>query len=287
MRALSLLRIGMAAATVGLLLGCSNPLRRADALASTAHFNRILIEGRSYHHVAYERPASGLRLLVYVEGDGTPWIDQGRKIATDPTPRRALALELATRTDVAAVLYLGRPCYFGLSAGAECRPSDWTSGRYSPAVVASLATAANHYIREHRIHDVVLIGHSGGGVLAILMAPSVLNLRMVVTIGANLDVQAWTALHGYLPLDGSLDPRDQPPLPSSIAEIHLSGGRDRDVPTALISGYLKTHPQARLWAFPDYDHQCCWANAWPSLLRRVMTQIPDTPVQFQSDSESH
>src|SRR6185437_2332145 len=106
------------------------------------------------------------------------------------------------------VLYLGRPCYLGLASSPECRPADWTFERYSARVVASLAAATNRFREREGRPDVVLVGHSGGGTLAVLMAPQVQGLRAVVTIGANLDVAAWTLWHGYLPLNGSLDPAD-------------------------------------------------------------------------------
>jgi pimeloyl-ACP methyl ester carboxylesterase len=57
---------------------------------------------------------------------------------------------------------------------------------------------------------VLLIGHSGGA-LAILLAARVPQVVAVVTIAGNLDTDVWTKLHGYLRLQGSLNPIAAPP----------------------------------------------------------------------------
>jgi hypothetical protein len=45
-------------------------------------------------HLVYSRPgAAHAPLHVYIEHDGTPWL-QGVHVAADPTPRRPLVLEL-------------------------------------------------------------------------------------------------------------------------------------------------------------------------------------------------
>jgi hypothetical protein len=258
---------------LGCLGGCSAPARRADELAARAGFTRLLLAGGRFHHVAYARIGSGSRLLIFVEGDGTPWIDSGRVVASDPTPRHALALELAAQSHTQSVLYLGRPCYLGLAKSPECRPAYWTFLRYSPEVVQSLVQAANRFIGEHAFRTVVLIGHSGGGTLAVLMAPSVVRLTAVVTIAGNLNVRAWTNYHRYLPLTGSLDPTLEPALPAQIREVDLVGGADRNIPPALLQGYLAAHPAAKVWTYPDFGHRCCWLDAWPALLPKLLGSV--------------
>jgi hypothetical protein len=219
------------------------------------------------------RMAGGDPLFLFIDGDGTPWTDGGRQVAADPTPRRPLALELALSTRYGSVLYLGRPCYLGLAASTECHPSDWTVGRYSREVVDSLGVAINRIVLAHGFREVILVGHSGGGRLAVLVAPHISGLRAVITIAANLDVRAWTAYHGYLPLSDSLDPTDSPPLASSVVEIVLVGSVDRNVPPALLKAYLAGHPTAQLWTFPGFDHRCRWQEAWPMLLPRLVARV--------------
>jgi dienelactone hydrolase len=267
------LRLLLFSAAALLLGGCATPSEHADRLAARGGFTRVLIEGSGFDHVAYERFAPSGPLFVFIEGDGVPWVADGRQIAEDPTPREPLALELAASTKSAPVMYLGRPCYFGLARSSACRPSDWTAARYSPRVIKSLATAVNRVASAHEFSGVVLVGYSGGGTLAVLMAPGVEKLHAVITVAANLDVAAWTRYHGYLPLSGSLDPADGSPLAANLIQIHLAGGADQNVPPALMQRYLAAHPAAQVWTFAGFDHACCWQRAWPLLLPRLLERV--------------
>ena len=117
-----------------------------------------------------------------------------------------------------------------------------------------------------------LIGYSGGGVLAMLMAARMEEVGAVVTIAANLDIDAWADLNGYSRLEGSLNPATQPPLPARIRQIHLFGGRDRRVPPHLAQTVVARQGNARVVVVPDFDHTCCWERVWPEILAGVGNQ---------------
>ena len=94
------------------------------------------VRGDSFIHQVYRNDNRGGPLLhVYLEGDGRPWASLTR-VARDPTPKRALMLELMAM-DSAAAVYVGRPCYFFV-VETKCGPEWWTDKRYSAAVVSSL-----------------------------------------------------------------------------------------------------------------------------------------------------
>jgi hypothetical protein len=257
------------------LFSCTNLSQRAAQLAHRGGLVASVTQGTQYRHQIFTSrgPPNGL-LYVFIEGDGSPWLRDGTRITDNPTPRRPLALELVTRTPH-SVMYLGRPCYFSVRVDAACTPDVWTSGRYSGAVVESMATAVNHYAAVGGYTQVVLIGYSGGGALAVLMAPHIQSTRAVITIGANLDIAAWTQWHGYLPLGGSLDPASQPPLGNSVRQWHLVGGRDMNVPESLSRRYLNRLNPEQVWRFPEFDHVCCWVEQWPRILARLDAAISD------------
>jgi hypothetical protein len=256
-----------------LVCACSEPSRRADAIAHTARLQKSRVQGFEFDHIVYASASlTRTPVLVFIDGDGTPWEDGGRRVSSDPTPHRPLALDLAVHTP-GSVVYLGRPCFFGNAHAPGCVPELWTSERYSERVVRSLTTALNRFVGDRQQPDVVLIGYSGGGTLAVLMAPRVRSLRAVITIGANLDVAAWAALHGYLPLKGSLNPADSAPLAASTLQIHLTGARDSNVPLAAMQRYLAANPASERWMFPNFDHVCCWVKAWPELLARIKARV--------------
>jgi pimeloyl-ACP methyl ester carboxylesterase len=264
-----------AATTLG---ACSASAQHANTVAERAGLTRAVLVGDGFSHVTYSRVEDGAPLLVYLDGDGRPWIHDGREVSADPTVRHPLALSLAASTTSGSVLYLGRPCYLGLAKLPECRPDQWTFERYSAAIVRSIAACINKFTAVRAIGDVILVGHSGGGTLAVLAAPYVRNLRAVITVAGNLDVKAWTAYHRYLPLNGSLDPADAGPFPNGIVEIHLTGGADSDIPPALIERYLAAHPRAQHRNYDRFDHNCCWRAAWPQLLPELLqVALSDEP----------
>lgn len=260
------------------LAACASPARHAQSVALRAGLTPLVLQGGAFELRAFavSRPPRDL-LSVFIDGDGSPWVDGGRRISPDPTPRVPLALALAAETP-GSVLYLGRPCYFALQPHPACSPALWTSQRYSSTVVASLADAASRYATAHGFRRVLLIGYSGGGTLVALMAGDMPDVVGVVTIAGNLDPGAWARLHGYLPLIGSLDPASRRQIPG-LAQWHLIGGRDTNVPFSVVERYLAQVPSARIRRYPSFDHVCCWVRAWPKAIGAILAGLPRADEQ--------
>lgn len=268
--------------SLGMLLACTSNGQRIDRAAQAAGLARRVMNGVDYQHVIYMNgPAAGAnvtRMLVFLEGDGRPWSADGREPSADPTTRNPIALQLLARTKAPGA-YISRPCYQDI-VDPKCSSDVWTGGRYSRAVVESLAAAIDAVAHEAGAREIVLIGHSGGGALAVLVAERARNVAAVVTIAANLDIDAWTKLHRYLPLSGSLNP-----AASAAAhpwrEWHLSGGQDDVVPTATTEAYFRKYPAAKQWVFAEHGHVCCWVEEWPrieeELLEMLLAQVKLPP----------
>lgn len=216
----------------------------------------------------FSRPvaASGSTLHVYLAGDGHPW--RGRKISANPTGKTAVALELL-RQDPTPALLLGRPCYYLTTLPANCRPELWTSARYSTAVVTSMQVALQQLLAEQQPQSLVLIGYSGGGVLALLLAREQTLPTTVITIASNLDTSAWTDHYGHLPLTGSLNPAEVIPGNAGFDQIHLSGDLDQIVPRPTTARYRERHPAAHYLHYEAFDHRCCWARDWAGILATI------------------
>lgn len=210
------------------------------------------VAGEGYEHRLLVQPAADSNELhIYIEGDGTPYLDR-TTVASDPTPRNPLALRLMRR-DPAFSVWVGRPCYFGLAR--DCTPAMWTTHRYSRFVVSSMREVIRDLVARYEPSRVVLIGHSGGGTLAMLLAPFIDQTAAVITVGANLDIDGWANLHGYDRLHGSMKPGT---LPETIRTFHYAGGRDTNVPPHLIPDAI---------VYKRFDHHCCWERVWPEILR--------------------
>ena len=259
--------------SLALLFACTSTGQRINNIARDAGLARRTVHGLDFQHVVYSNAAAVAghvtRLLVFLEGDGRPWSENGREPSMDPTTRNPIALQLLART-AAAGIYVSRPCYQQLLA-AKCTNEIWTSGRYSRAVVDSMTTAIDAVAREAGAKELVLVGHSGGGTLAVLIGERAQNVAAVITIAANLDIDAWTQSHRYLPLSTSLNPA-QSELPHPWRELHFSGARDIVVPNDTTTAYFEKYPQARQRTLPDYGHVCCWIDAWPTLAAEISQQ---------------
>jgi pimeloyl-ACP methyl ester carboxylesterase len=248
------------------LAACASPAERYESRAANLGFSALSLHGEGFRHVAY---AAGLQepfdtLHVYIEHDGTPWIASSR-VASDPTPRTPFALELMAQ-DSGPRLLLGRPCYFETKENAACNLLLWTHRRYSPEVVASTSAALENFLSSHPFRRVVLIGYSGGGTIAWLMAARVPQVSAVVTVAANLDTDEWTKIHQFSPLEGSLNPATQPDLPSTVAQRHYVGGRDENVPPSVVRSFAARHRSAAVIEIADFDHTCCWVERWRQVL---------------------
>jgi pimeloyl-ACP methyl ester carboxylesterase len=250
------------------LSACLVPLsidQQADALG----LRKFRLLGQGFEHLVYAKgqPCATGKLHVYLEGDGLAWLP-GKRIALDPTPSHSCLLPLMA-LDPNPSVYLGRPCYHGLAQAPGCHPELWTQARYGEAIVASMVQALLHLTQGKGCRP-VLIGYSGGGALAMLMAARLTQVVSgVVTLAGNLDLAAWTTLHSYTPLDGSLDPAKLPPLPETIFQIHLAGESDDNIPAFLIRKEASRQPGARFFMLPRHAHACPPKNLWPGILAAI------------------
>lgn len=211
---------------------------------------------------------------VYLEGDGQPWI-RGRWPAKNPSSRQLTALKLMM-LDPHPAIYLNRPCYGYKFMPEHCSDELWTSARYGPEIVDAMAFALTDFATQYPGKRWILIGHSGGGVLAMLLAEKVENVAAVVTLAANLDHQAWTNIKGFAPLNRSLNPVDQEPLPANVMRWHFAGGRDLQVPPQITSDAAASDSGSQFFFEPEFDHSCCWEQIWPRILRELDAQLTGT-----------
>lgn len=242
-------------------------------MAEAAGLDADAIEAHGFRLQAFHRGLVDARAVnVYIEGDGRAWSSPHRP-ASDPTPREPVALELAARDRSAAVLYLARPCQYQDAASlAACDRRYWTTHRYAREVIDAMDEAIGIALRRAGTDGarvpLGLIGYSGGGAVAALIAARRPQVRWLITVGGNLDHHAWTGIHDVSPLGASLNAADFASTLRALPQLHLIGGRDRIVPRAVAESYLRRAGNAgktTIVEIPDYDHRCCWAERWPGI----------------------
>ena len=249
------------------LASCINPNTEIRSTYLANHSE--VLEGKQFKHRVWTKPAipaeaktENLEVLrIYIHGDGQPWLGATR-IAADPSPKFLPAYELWQQDSAHAVL-LGRPCYFSVQ-DKRCNAGYWTNARYSEEVVLSLAALVSHLSEKHKDKDIWLVGFSGGGALAALVANRVEQVNVLITLAAVLDTDAWTDYHDYSPLDHSLNPASIALRPE-LKQVHFVGEKD-DIAPAKVNRRFYQRNDVDAIQQDHFDHECCWADEWLTLL---------------------
>jgi hypothetical protein len=262
---------------IGLLLsGCIGGRLQAQReaaahVAGKSGWQRINLDAGPFELVSFA--PQGLQratvLTVYIEGDGLAWIN-GSTPSLDPTPLNPLALRLALRDPSGAAVYLARPCQFVTGVQRRgCQRKYWTSHRFAPEVIEASSSAIEQLKQRFAAERLVLVGYSGGGAVAALIAAQRRDVMRLVTVAGNLDHRTWTADLHLSPLDGSLNPADAWQRLQSVPQMHFVGGQDRVLGESVVESYRARFapglaPAVRV--LPTFDHHCCWVERWPDLL---------------------
>ena len=183
----------------------------------------------------YRIEQPGAPLKVYIEGDGHAFDAHGMP-TNDPTPTNTFMRSLAAADTSPNVVYLARPCQYIFSRA--CTQKDWTTGRFAPALIQSMDTAVGALMRKARTQQVILIGYSGGAMMAAQIAAAhPASIKKLITIAGVLNHTQWTGYHGDAPLVDSVDLSITPAF-LTIPQIHYVGGKDPVVPAALTQNLL-------------------------------------------------
>lgn len=265
---------GLGLLSAGLLAACaaippaSERVEQAEALAATRGWTSVPLDTDTFTLLAFqpERMAASERLTVYIEGDGFAWIT-GSRPSTNPTPINPMGLKLSLAHPGGHAAYLARPCQFVNSP--DCQTRYWTSHRFAPEIIDASDQALTQLKQHFGAQRLVLVGYSGGGAVAALLAARRDDVERLVTVAGNLDHRAWSELHHVSPLSGSLNAADQIGELTHIPQTHYVGERDAVVPPAIATRFADAFPSGRqpeVVVIPGYDHRCCWQEQWPALI---------------------
>lgn len=265
-----------------LLAACAksgNEIREsADKIASENGFYKKLVQGEDFLLTTYQKITdSKAPYVFYIESDGYAFTNYG--VSENPTPRDSLLLKLAIMDKRPNVVYLARPCqYTPMELNPKCAHSTeyWTNKRLSEEVVVSVNTAIES-IRNNK--PVSLIGYSGGGGVALLVAARSKYVKDIITIAGNIDTVSFTEFHAakYDPqkkqLSGSLNPADYAESLKTIPQLHISGGNDKKVPPFIAARYVQKSSSTCVHQkiYPSATHSKGWQAIWGSVL--------NTPLQ--------
>lgn len=245
----------------------------AEKLAKARGWRAEMLGAGDFDLLAYlpARQTESETLAIYIEGDGLAWLSPSQP-SSDPTPRDPLALRLALAQPEGNAVYLARPCQYLLAESTGCSSFYWTEGRFAPEVVAATNAAIDALKLQMGARRLTLVGYSGGGAVAALVAARRGDVELLITVAGNLNHRAWTNYHRVHPLKGSLNPADEAEALSRIRQWHWVGGRDKTIPPVLVEDFAnlfagRNKPIVQIE--PEFDHHCCWVEKWPMIWRRM------------------
>jgi pimeloyl-ACP methyl ester carboxylesterase len=253
-----------------------SPLERSssvETLAASRGWQKLRLPTDAFALTAYipKTQIQSQRLTIYIEGDGLSW-ESRYKPSEDPTPLRATGFELALQHPGAAA-YLARPCQFTAAADwGQCHVRWWTSHRFGEKVVQSASQAVDQLKANTKASRIVLVGYSGGGAIAALLAARRNDVDALVTVAGTLDHEWISSHHRTDRLLGSLNPADMTAQLQRVPQLHFSGSQDKVIPPEQARSFAwRFSPNApiRIHEVPEYGHQCCWADGWPLLVKML------------------
>jgi hypothetical protein len=270
LKALTLLGTSILAGCAGGgLSGIDGRTDSAQTIASAAELSRGDITAGGYRLAVWRHmsdPAAPVNL--YIEGDGLAWLSRSTP-SMNPTPTEPVALRLASSDPAPNVVYLARPCQFTpLEQSPSCSQRSWTQGRFDADVLAAMNAALDE-VGTHSGFN--LIGFSGGGNIAALLAARRSDVLSLRTVAGNVDPEALNALHKVSAMPTALNARDVALRISTLPQMHFIGGQDEIVSPEVFASYARAAANAPCVGsqiVPTASHTDGWQALWPTLLAK-------------------
>lgn len=263
------------------LAGCASPFaipdpdtRRAAAgqIAAAAGFVPRDFPTPQFRLVGFTRIRQpGAPVSIYIEGDGFAYITPHRP-SRNPTPRRPMGLLLATLDPAANVVYMGRPCqYVEPAKSSRCHPRYWTTARFAEPVIAAHAHAVGDALAAAGSDAANLVGYSGGGAVAALVAARRGDIASLRTLAGYLEHVRLNREKRVSPLAGSLDPIRVAATLSRLPQIHYSGIRDAVIPPRVAQQFVAAvgNEDCAHQVPVDADHRDGWLRFWRHAAARL------------------
>ena len=238
----------------------------ADTVAQSGNLVQQKIATDDFLLTTYQRfdsTADNKQMVVYIEGDGMAWISRDQ-LSSNPTPVQPIALKLASIDTNDNVLYIARPCqYLWPQKMNRCSSRYWSDKRGSEEVISSINQAISIVKQKQNIPSIRLIGYSGGGGIAALIADRRADVSEFVSVSGNLNYKLFTQTHNLSPMNGSIDPITVANQIDSIPQIHYVGADDKIIPRQIA---LSFSDKVKVINNVSHDN---WPDKWAQILKTV------------------
>ena len=213
------------------------------------------------------------RVWVFIESDGAAFGTWPTGKPAMPSVKRSVALGLALQQTGGDVMYVARPCQFLLGewASAKCdNPDLWTTQRFSHEAIKLIEAVIERSVGDKK-RPVTLVGHSGGGTVALAIAQrQQFPVACVITLGSPVDLKSWYGLWGAAPPATAVDPANAISAGQTAPVVFISGEHDQLVPPSAIGRWADV-----IRASPRLHHiriNSTHGTGWHNALTLVDTQ---------------
>jgi predicted esterase len=253
-------------------LDLTKRLTTADDFAKSNGFRKEFVQADGFSFTAYSKVNDPKQPYnIYIEGDGLAFLNR-YTVSDNPTPTKLMLFKLASLDKRPNVIYLARPCQFtSLEFNPKCNdPKYWTSDRLSEESVAAMNQAVAKLSQSKPVN---LVGFSGGGAIAVLIAARNTKVSTIITIAGNLDHVAFNSHHHYSPMHNSLNPIDYAAKVKHIPQLHISGSKDTRVPSFITQSYVATSASQCVQGeiIQGASHETGWDKVWTNILARPLS----------------
>lgn len=234
-------------------------VNRANKVVQNTEMKHDIIKTNKFLLTVFHKITTpNTNFVFYIEGDGLIYYNDS--ISNNPTPLLPLVIELATIDPRPNVVYIARPCqYTPLSLQQNCVKEYWTNKRFAKEIVDAINEAI---VKISNNQPCDIIGYSGGGGLAVLVAAINPNVKTITTIAGNLDHIAFNNFHNNPHMTDSLNPIDYAEQVKYIPQLHLSGMKDKIVPPFIADKFVKHVNFAKVIRFESISHDKGWKSIW-------------------------
>jgi len=246
-------------------------MRDASLGAAESAFDRQEITAGGFRLTVFARIEDANKpITVYIEGDVRGWnptADPG----IDASPDEYLGLRLATLDPADNVVVISRPCQYGID-DAACLSQTWKSGRLAAQVYSAINRALDYAVSVVPRSRLNLVGYSGGGAIAAVLAARRHDVASLRTIAGNLDPDGNGRTHGSVPQDDFIDPMEIAPRLSLVPQEHFVGDKDAFVPPFLTENFVKAIGQSycvKVIQIEGATHKTGWEQAWKEYVDKM------------------
>jgi pimeloyl-ACP methyl ester carboxylesterase len=200
---------------------------------------------------------------VYIDGD-VPGLAPVAAPGTDAKPDEAATLRLAELDTSYNVVFISRPCQFGID-DPFCHIKPGESERYAEIFYRSVDRALDYVVSVVPHPHLNLIGYSGGGAMAAVLAARRHDVDSLRTIAGNLDPNGNGQTHAAEPRNDFIDPLELAPRLALLPQEHFVGGKDEFVTPKMAENFVQAMGPtycARIIRIPGATHKTGWEEVW-------------------------